>query len=45
VGLTPQYFMESRVSADYPPAITHPEYYYGFLGVAIAFQVLFVIIS
>lgn len=45
VGLTPQYFMEARVSADFPPAITHPEFYYGFIGVALAFQVLFIIIS
>jgi hypothetical protein len=45
LALAPQYFMERRVSRDYPPAITHPEFYYGFIGVALAFQVLFLIIS
>ncbi len=37
--------MEEKNGADYPPAITHPEYYYGFIGVALAFQVAFLIIS
>jgi hypothetical protein len=43
--VTPLFFLESRLSADYPPAITHPEYYYGFVGVCLAFQVLFLIIG
>ncbi len=43
--LLPQYFLESRTSRDYPPAITHPEYYYGFLGVAVAWQVVFLLVS
>ena len=43
--LLPQYFMESRIGTDNPPAITHPEYFYGFVGVAIAFQLVFIIIS
>ena len=29
--LAPQYFTEGELGADYPPAITHPEFYYGFL--------------
>jgi len=33
------------MGADNPPAITHPEYYYGFVGVALAFQLVFIIIS
>jgi hypothetical protein len=45
VVLVPQYFMEARVGRDFPPAITHPEFYYGFLGVALAWQVLFFIIA
>src|SRR5919109_3582923 len=45
IVLAPQYFMEQRVGTDYPPAITHPEFYYGFIGIALAFQVLFIIIS
>lgn len=43
--LVPQYFMEAKNGRDYPPPITHPEYYYGFVGVAIAWQVLFLILA
>jgi hypothetical protein len=43
--LTPQYFLEEKNGTDFPPAITHPEYYYGFIGVALAFQILFLIIA
>ncbi|HQU85477.1 MAG TPA: hypothetical protein PKY59_20250 [Pyrinomonadaceae bacterium] len=45
LALLPQYFMEAKNSADFPPAINHPEYYYGFVGVALAFQVVFLIIG
>lgn len=43
--LLPQYFMEGKVSADNPPAITHPEYFYGFIGVGLAWQILFLVIA
>lgn len=43
--VTPHYFLESRVGRDYPPAVTHPEYFYGFAGVALAFQILFLLIA
>lgn len=45
LALLPQYFMETRIGEDNPPAITHPEFFYGFLGVALAWQVVFIIIS
>jgi hypothetical protein len=45
IVLVPQYFTEDMVGRDYPPAITHPEFYYGFLGVAIAWQIVFLLIS
>ena len=45
IVLVPQYFTEARIGSDYPPAITHPEYYYGFLGVAISWQLAFLLIS
>lgn len=45
VALVPQYFLESKNGADFPPAITHAEYYYGFIGVALAFQFVFLIIG
>lgn len=43
--LLPQYFLEEKTGRDYPPAITHPEYYYGFIGVAVAWQVVFLILG
>jgi hypothetical protein len=43
--LAPQYLMERRVGIDFPPEITHPEYFYGFVGVALAWQVAFLIIG
>lgn len=45
IVLVPQLFAESRVSHDHPPAITHPEYFYGFLGVAIAWNLCFLVIA
>jgi hypothetical protein len=41
----PPYFLERQTSEDYPPPITHPEYYYGFFGVTLAWQVLFLVIA
>lgn len=43
--LLPQYFMEGWVGRDFPPAITHPEYFYGFLGVGSVWQLAFFIIA
>ena len=45
IVLVPQYFLEEKTGLDYPPAITHAEYYYGFIGVALAFQIVFLIIG
>ena len=41
----PQYSLEARIARDFPPPITHPEYFYGFIGVALAWQVVFLLIS
>jgi|SRR5580700_8455454 hypothetical protein len=43
--LVPALFLESKYSHDYPPAVTHPEFYYGFVAVAIAWQILFLIFA
>ncbi|HEX8177688.1 MAG TPA: hypothetical protein VF543_21545 [Pyrinomonadaceae bacterium] len=45
LALLPQYFLEEKTGRDYPPPITHPEYYYGFIGVAVAWQLLFLILA
>jgi hypothetical protein len=37
--------MEGKVGRDFPPPITHPEHYYGFIGVALAWQILFLIMA
>lgn len=45
IVLVPLYFMEAQIGRDYPPPITHPEYYYGFIGVAVAWQLAFLVVS
>jgi hypothetical protein len=45
IVLLPQYFMESQLGRDYPPPITHPEHFYGFVGVAVAWQIAFLILA
>ena len=45
LALLPQYFLEAKTGRDFPPAITHPEFYYGFIGVALAWQVLFLLVA
>ena len=45
IVLTPLYFMESSIGLKNPPAITHPEYFYGFISIALAWQVAFLIIA
>jgi hypothetical protein len=45
IVLLPGYFLEAQTGRDFPPPITHPEYYYGFIGVAVAWQVVFLILS
>ena len=45
IVLVPQYFFEERTGHDYPPPITHPEYYYGFIGLAVVWQIVFLILS
>jgi hypothetical protein len=45
IVLAPGFFGEKMVAEKMPPAITHPEFYYGFLGVAVAWQVAFLIIA
>lgn len=43
--MLPQYWLEDRVGRDAPPAITHPEYFYGFIGVVIAWQLAFLLVA
>jgi hypothetical protein len=43
--IVPLYFAETYINRNQPPAITHPEFYYGFLGVTLAWQVVFLVIA
>ena len=45
VTLAPLYFMLDRIGNQYPPAITHPDFYYGFIGVGLAWQAAFLVIA
>jgi hypothetical protein len=41
----PLYFAEQSLTQQNPPAITHPEYYYSFIGVTLVWQILFIFIA
>src|SRR5712691_11613065 len=43
--LTPLYFMFDLIGQKDPPPITHPGFFYGFVGVALAWQVAFIVIA
>ncbi|MGA7916812.1 MAG: hypothetical protein WCA00_16380 [Candidatus Acidiferrales bacterium] len=43
--ITPLYFMEGVIAKQTPPPITHPEFFYGFVGVALACQILFLFVA
>ena len=45
IVVLPMYFLEAKTGHDYPPPIIHPEYYYGFVGVTAAWQVLYLLMS
>jgi hypothetical protein len=43
--LTPLYFMFSLIGRQDPPPITHPGFYYGFVGAGLAWQLAFMVIA
>jgi len=45
IVMLPQYFLAARIGRDTPPAITHQEYFYGFIGVVVAWQIVFLLIG
>jgi hypothetical protein len=45
VCLVPMYGVERLLGTMFPPPITHPEFFYGFAGVALAWQLAFLIIG
>jgi len=45
IVITPLYFLFDRIGEVDPPLITHPAFYYGFVGVALAWQLAFLVIA
>src|SRR5882724_1434208 len=45
VVISPLYFMFDLIGRKDPPAITHPGFYYGFVGCALAWQIAFICIA
>jgi hypothetical protein len=41
----PPYFLEQQFGRDQPPPVNHPELYYGFFGVTLAWQLMFLVVS
>jgi hypothetical protein len=45
LDVVPVYFLRDYIGRHNPPAITHPEFYYGFVGVALTWQLVFLVIA
>ena len=45
IVLIPLYFLFEFVGRSYPPAVTHPDFYFGFIGVSLAWQLGFLVIG
>ena len=45
IVMLPQYWLEDLIGRNTPPAITHPEHFYGFVGLALTWQLVFLLIS
>jgi hypothetical protein len=43
--ITPLYFMFDVIGRKDPPPITHPGFFYGFVGLGLAWQIAFLIIA
>ena len=45
VIVVPPFFQEDQFGRDYPPEITHPEFFYGFLTAVLAWQLMYITIG
>src|SRR5713226_2045099 len=43
--ITPLYFMFDLIGKNDPPPITHPGFFYGFVGLALVWQITFIFIA
>jgi hypothetical protein len=45
LSLTPLYFLFDMIGKKDPPPITHPAFFYGFVGAGLAWQLAFLVIA
>ena len=45
IVLLPLFLAEDLIARQAPPAITHPEYFYGFLGAASVMQLFYLVVA
>jgi hypothetical protein len=45
IVVPPLYFLIDTVGRQYPPPVTHLDFYYGFIAVTLAWQVAFLVIA
>lgn len=45
LSLAPDFFLERWIGEHYPPPLTHPQFFYGFVGIAFVFQFIFLLIA
>lgn len=45
VAVAPMYFLEEALGRAFPPPPSHPEIYYAFVGVTVAWQLVFLAIA
>ena len=43
--VTPLFFLFDYIGSQYPPAVTHPDIYYGFVTVTLSWQVAFLLMA
>src|SRR5262245_13984590 len=43
--VTPLFFLEKQIGEQSPPPISHPEWYYGFVSVTFAWQIVYLMMS
>jgi hypothetical protein len=45
LSLLPVYFLQGKIGIAAPPPVTHPEFFYGFLNLAMLWQFVFLLIA
>jgi len=45
LSMLPLYVLLGKVGHDAPPPVTHPEFYYGFVGVALVWQLVYILMA